>query len=725
MLGTSGRTTAGLSIRDANKGNYFSVVRNYCLLIISLFFTQSLIAATDKPMSPKSSDPMFQKPYIDQDEWRDSPVRHRYVHGGFEGTDTRFSFYLPPKDKYDGRFFQYITPVPDSETLSQGATGEEDKIGFSIASGAYFVETNGGGQGATAGPGRRADSTIGAYRANAAAAQYSRQVALEMYGGERPYGYAFGGSGGAYRTIGGMENTEGVWDGAVPFVLGSPMALPNIFTTRVYAMRVLGDKLGDVADAVDVGGSQDPYATLNEEQKAALKETTGLGFPIKAWYGYETLGLHAFAVIFPAVVGIDPSYFKDFWNKPGYEGYEPTPSLKAARIQFPTTIKKLIMPNDAEAMGLTVSRFAGEAKGLADNAWKATMKGSEGGMPVAIQLAGLPSKSTVGADLLITSGEAKGSKISMSRTQGDVVILGAENSSVVAKLKEGDQVKIDNSNFLAVQTYHRHQVPGKEYKVWDQFRDEKGEPLYPQRPFLLGPIFAKGASGTVQTGEFKGKMIALENLYDTEAFPWQGDWYLDRVKEHLGDKTDDHFRLWYSDRTNHGDFTDQKYPTQTVSYLGVLQQALRDLSAWVEEGVEPAPTSSYTVVDGQVIQPETAAERHGIQPVVKVQANGKERAEISAGESVSLTASVAVPPNTGTIVAAEWDFDGQGKYPLVMDLDKIEQKGDQLTLEITHQFDKPGTYFPTLRVASQREGDAETAFARVQNLGRVRVVVEK
>ena len=39
---------------------------------------------------------MFQHPYIDMDEWRDQPVRHRYVHGGFEGTDTRFSFYLPP-----------------------------------------------------------------------------------------------------------------------------------------------------------------------------------------------------------------------------------------------------------------------------------------------------------------------------------------------------------------------------------------------------------------------------------------------------------------------------------------------------------------------------------------------------------------------------------------------------------------------------------------------------
>src|SRR6516225_3411980 len=103
-------------------------------------------AGTQAAQDALKADPILNEPYIDLDEWRDKPVRHRYVHGGFKGTETRFSFYLPPKERYQGRFFQYITPVPDSETLSQGATGEEDKIGFAISSGAYFVETNGGGQ---------------------------------------------------------------------------------------------------------------------------------------------------------------------------------------------------------------------------------------------------------------------------------------------------------------------------------------------------------------------------------------------------------------------------------------------------------------------------------------------------------------------------------------------------------------------------------------------------
>lgn len=34
------------------------------------------------------------------------------------------------------------------------------------------------------------------YKASAAAAEYSRQVAMEYYGCGRPYGYVYGGSGG-------------------------------------------------------------------------------------------------------------------------------------------------------------------------------------------------------------------------------------------------------------------------------------------------------------------------------------------------------------------------------------------------------------------------------------------------------------------------------------------------------------------------------------------------
>src|SRR5688500_7646969 len=106
--------------------------RKYLQVLIGLLLmtlSGGPILAQNRP----DQDSLFKEPYVDKDEWRDKPVRHRYVHGGFKGTNTRFSFYFPPKEQYQGRFFQYITPFPDNETLSQGASGEEDKIGFSIS----------------------------------------------------------------------------------------------------------------------------------------------------------------------------------------------------------------------------------------------------------------------------------------------------------------------------------------------------------------------------------------------------------------------------------------------------------------------------------------------------------------------------------------------------------------------------------------------------------------
>ena len=671
-------------------------------------------------------DTLFNEPYIDIDEWRDEPVKHRYAHGGFKGTDTRFSFYFPPKEQYEGRFFQYITPFPDSETLSQGATGEEDKIGFSIASGAYFIETNGGGRIDFAKPGFSADPTIGAYRANAASAQYSRVVAMEMYGGERPFGYAFGGSGGAYRTIGGIENTEGVWEGVVPYVVGSPMAIPNVFTVRMHAMRVLKDKLPQIVDAVEPGGSGDMYAGLNAEEKEALQEVTKMGFPPESWFGYETMGIHGFLVLYQGVVMADRTYFTDdFWQVPGYLGANPPASLLKARIQQVSKIKMGLPVDQAVNMGL-MEPMSAQERGTADAAWK-SLGEKEGTMPVAFQLEDeLPDIDFLGGDLIIKSGAAAGKTLQLTKITGDKIILGPTDPTVLVQIKPGDEVEVDNSNFLAVQTYHRHQVPGKEYDVWDQFRDAKGKPIYPQRPMLLGPLFTRAASGVVPDGKFKGKMIVLASLWDREAFPWQADWYRSRVKENLGDSTDSHFRLWYTDHALHGDLSKQEDPTHTISYLGVLQQALRDLSAWVEKGIAPPSSTNYEIKDGQVIVPESAAERKGTQPVIDVKANGGERADVSVDESVSFTAVIEIPEHTGKIVAAEWDFEGAGDFPVVAPIDSSNSNstGTQVSINTTYAFSKSGTYFSTLRAVAQRDGDANTPFARIQNLGRVRVVVK-
>jgi len=61
---------------------------------------------------------------------------------------------------------------------------------------------------------------------------------------------------------------------------------------------------------------------------------------------------------------------------------------------------------------------------------------------------------------------------------------------------------IDNSNYLAVQTYHRHKVPTPDYYPWNQYRGTDGKPIYPQRAILLGPQFARGAAGSIRPENF-------------------------------------------------------------------------------------------------------------------------------------------------------------------------------------------------------------------------------
>jgi hypothetical protein len=659
-------------------------------------------------------DDEFSEPYVDVDEWRDLPVRHRYVHGGFAETETRFSIYLPPPELYGGRFFQHITPVPDSEYLAQTARGEEDKIGFSIASGAYFLETNGGGTSGS--PGSSVDPTIAAYRANAASALHSRVVAAEMYGEHRPYGYAYGGSGGGFRTIGGAENTTGVWDGFVPYVIGSPMAIPNVFCVRMHAQRILRQRLDQIVDAVEPGGSGDMYEGLDPEERDALAEVTRMGFPPRSWFGHRTMGMHAFPVLYQGVTMADPSYFEEFWTEPGYLGHD-SPSLQRAIVHHRCEVAAMITDREAAALGLPVEPQAGQAGGQVDTAWR----GADGppSVPVAVRLSSAPAGAILGADLVVTSGVAAGARLLLVDVLDDIAVFGPGDRDVIARLQPGDAVEVDNRGFLAAQTYHRHQVPTPDFAVWDQFRNPDGTPVYPQRPLILGPLFAAAAAGTVQTGRFEGKMIVVEALLDREAFPWQADWYRSRVHEQLGDATDDHFRLWFVDNAVHGDSEIQESPTHTISYLGMLHQALRDLSAWVERGVAPPPSTSYEVVDGQVVVPDEARERRGLQPVVSLTADGGARTDVPVGAEVTFRATAAVPDGTGAMVTVEWDVDGAAEFPVREDV----VAGERAVVEHRHSFAEPGTYFPTVRVAAHRDGDGTTPYARIQNLARVRVVV--
>jgi hypothetical protein len=301
-------------------------------------------------------------------------------------------------------------------------------------------------------------------------------------------------------------------------------------------------------------------------------------------------------------------------------------------------------------------------------------------------------------------------------------------------------VVVGNSEFLAQQTHHRHQVPydiatpgdggipgGDSITGYDQFRNADGTTKYPQRPSpLVGPIGNYNSAGTIPTGHYHSqtKVLVAASVMDIDALPEGGPWYRDMVRADKvahGQNLDDHFRLYYTDHAQHSGGGGAS--TRTVAYTGALEQGLRDLAAWVEQGVPPPTNSVYDVVDHQVVLAPNAADRHGIQPVVSLKVNGSVRANIPVGGTVNLTGTIAAPPDAGKVVAAEWDSDGDDGGAAWSALAVPDPTQQTVNLAFAQTYSTPGTYFPALRGTSQRQGDPANPYGRIQNLGRVRVVV--
>ncbi|MBU6268480.1 MAG: PKD domain-containing protein [Sphingomonadales bacterium] len=629
-------------------------------------------------------DPLFNQPFVDCDEHRDGPVPHRYVSGGFAGTQARFSFYFPPADEYDGRFFHNTYPMATTSDIGpfpiefEVATGD---LGFTFASFAAYVQTNNGGvfrDPAT-------DPAIPAWRVNAAAAKYFRAFSQEVYGPHKLHGYLFGGSGGAYQTMGAAEATSGIWDGFVPFVSGCNHAIPSMFTARMHALRTLGrhGRFPALFDAIDVGGSGDPLAVLDGEEEAAYLEAAGMGFPAAGWYCHQTMGSGYFANISGMIPAMDPTYADDFWSKPGYLGSDPNAAIRKDRFSFDTTVTAV-----------------------------------DRGPPASITLAAVPDRDFANAHLVLGSGAS----LPIARHGGTTVTLIAHvDPSAVASIQPGDSVRIDNSWALALETYHRHQVPPTtDYLGWNQFRDDAGRPIYPQRPVQIGPVGTMNSAGHVLDGQLHGKAIVLGCLLDIDCHPWQSDWYRGMVRKALGkDVADDNLAVQYVERAHHENPLTPLARQHAISYSGALQQALHDLAAWVENDEVP-PQTHYSIVGAQVVLPATANARGGSQPVITLAANGGARAEVRVGEPVTFTAAIEVPMTTGDVVAAEWDFDQTGEFAIGADFTTAHH----VELTASYSWSAPGTYFVALRAHSHREGDVESPYCRIANLARVRVVVK-
>ena len=697
----------------------------------------------NKSIYQVKNDPAFQDFTIDAEEKRTREVAGKeipflYVHGGYPEKGVKFVFCIPEKESFQGRFFQYMSPFPgpDEEVASLGKTGEDDEIGFALVNGAAFVESNMGSKAAFGGS---AEPQL-VWKASAAVAEGFRSFVMERYGVARPFGYVYGGSGGGYKSMACIENTD-AWDGAVPFVIGSPVSLPNTITMHAQGQRVLRHVFSKIVDNADVGSGVDLYDGLNEDEAFMLRELTQMGFPPLAWYmeahGFISDG--SLPVLTPGVKMADPGFFADFWTVPGYLGADPNSSAVKDRLQFHGKVKAVHVPGEAES---AEEEAEIEHRNGVDTAWKKMLTDGKDGW---IELETLPEGDDLylkGVNITFVTGEAAGKQLLLgdmerdSETGGGFLSIGMcygmdDLPGILSKVRPGDELTLDNSDYIAIQSYYRHQVPADlSFHAWDQFRNADGSPALPQRANVMGYSFT--GTGTVQDGEIQGKVIVIQSLYDESTCPWCADWYRETVRKAKGGE--EYFRLYYMDHCMHGNVSWLEN-TMVTNYMGALHQALLDVSDWTEGRSEPLETTGYELKDGQIIPADTANERKGMQCVPELLANGEKCAHVKVGEPVHFTAKVTVPAGAGTVTAIDCAFEDDwtltfGRqaidfFPAKGEVKRGEENGLAVgTAEFTHSYSEPGTHFAVIRAAANRQGDGAELFTQVKNLDRVRVIVE-
>ena len=692
------------------------------------------MTATIDCVSYQVTDAFFGAPYIDVDEWRETPLPYRHIHGGFADCDTRFTFSFPKEEEWQGRA---IMPLEGAHAGHEDAFGGSmgDLIGGTpliVRLGGYMVESNMGHIGDDIDPKGGDDPTIYGWRAAAETARLSKHVAAQVYGVAPHHSYGWGGSGGGRRSPLCLENAPDAFDGALPFMGGGNVVpfpatekvksgQPIAFACMFNLQRMLrhGDKPARLVDAMQPGGSGNPFEGLNSHEREELVYLYEQGFPFGDEHMIFTpMGqIWLWTSIADLLVEQDPTYFTNFWTEPGYIGHDLPSAVEDDLIDVVTTVSNVITVNDL----MTDPAYDGPEFMMA-RVMATIMGGATPDKIFALEIAGLPDGYRLGAGVQLVSGDAKGRQLYTMVNFGDVFMCDGHGDANLKRfdgVKVGDEVHVDNRKFLAFCYFHRHHVMDD-----PQFDGLKlhGVPIYRQHPVPFMSLLM----GVPYTGHYDGKLLWVHHTHDSSLWPSQGVVYGAAVEQAQGaGAAAEKFRLQWTQNAEHimptmlPSSPTRSTTTWLIDYMPIIEQGLVDLIRWVEEGVAP-PSTTYEYSHGQVSLPDRAAARGGIQPVVAVTVNGGVRADVKVGEAVALVAVAEVPPGTGTIVSVEWDFDGQGGFPVHEDVDGTAPTG---TWSRSHTYDAPGTYFATARVCSNREGDVAAEFRRLPNLASVRIVV--
>ena len=562
-------------------------------------------------------------------------------------------------------------------------------------------------------------NSVASHRHEAAATKVAKAMANKLYGNTaKIYSYIWGCSGGGIVAMAAAENVTGVWDGVQVQCTGpTGVATYHSFLWQAhYTMAVPKEKADSVAEAALPGGTGDVYAGLNEEEKSVLNEFISAGYPL------PVIGNH-FKSLVPLVDPVDirladPAYEADFWTKPGYAGVNPPNYLKAAEVDAWATITGITRDEAGVPTAIQFDPATVPALGtMGDNYLEYWVYADDGKTRLIDpnRAEGAPTDNKRRFSLMGRLDTATG-RLALTGTEKD--IFGGSspitNSPVLLDaLKVGSKVRVNNRFILAMYFYPRYSnIPNA--RSYDQYRNADGSPKYPQRKDLSVLTYAnyRTMGGRIETGAIKTKTMIIEGRSDNLSWPLFNASYAERIQRTLGpEKANAMMRFYLHDNGRHA--TGGGAP-------GIFQQSMQDLMAWAEKGVAPPPSTTYTIKNGQVVPPASAADRRGLQPVMSLTANGSTRAEVGVSQPVKLVANIEMPPKTGQIVQYNWTIADTADPATV-----VEKPRTQVNVDRSITFDKPGTYVVRLTVDGQRDGLLNPPNQTLlENFQEVQVVVQ-
>lgn len=630
---------------------------------------------------------------------------------------------FPAKEIWQNRSFQHTYPLQGTGPLDLN----EVDLGFAFTNGAFTVKVNPG------------NPNTG-YRVNAAATKLAWAYANEVYGNSgRIYSYLWGQSGGSVQAFGAAEGTTGVWAGVIPAVIATSGLNVHSFQWQAhYALAIPQEKRTAIGQAAEPGSGRSIYDGLNAEERAVLDELLQSGYPRDGLGAALSLDLVTGDEIpvgdsvgqvvgpFPGVAGpslliptgtgeirrLDPTYEEDFWSEPGYQGTDPPDYLTDAKVDGFATITDIV--RDAQGVPVAVKLDPDTVPELGSigatnleyyvygpDGTTRTIDDSDPARPVHSLTGTLDTETST---LVLAADTTR----VPPRTTNSAVLLDA--------LSVGGKIRINNRFFLAAVYYPRYSNLKNGNPAYSQYLNDRERPKYPQRAVQTAYLSnIRSMGGIHETGAVTTKTMVMENLLDTFSHPYVAGFYSEQVQSALGRrKAENMHRVYYQENAGH---------SNGGLVEGIFNQMLLDLIAWAEQGIEPKPSSRYTIDPmTQIVQPLAAADRKGLQPVVHLSANGGDRAEVGIQEEVALSATAEMPPDTGELVQYSWTVEQQGVPAVTEPATMFDDPDERVTVNRTMRFTQPGEYLVTLNVSGDRNGMVGTP-TEVKNLDTIRVVV--